>query len=243
MPTTVKVEAASIDWEQELFTAQRPYVERQLGAGVGRATVVRDLVGMGADANRAAFFVDTTAKGLVRRVEPAREEVAPPLLRVYLLWAVLAGALAVLGGGLFVLGLGLDVTAQTVRDGVPSLLTVGRIEAASLLPALVVGTVLRRKLSPSLYWRPIIAALATFVAILGIRLLMVVEILHEMPGGAARVELFQSSKVLTDFAIAPTNVYGTFAGAGAGSLVLLDFGFLGLAAFVAAMFSRHPAEG
>jgi hypothetical protein len=48
--------------------------------------------------------------------------------------------------------------------------------------------------------------------------------------------------VLASFAIAPTNVYSAFTGSGVASLVLWDVGFVGLAAFVAAVFSRHPAE-
>jgi hypothetical protein len=235
------VEAASIDWEQGLFAAQQAYVERQLGAGVRAATVVRDLVSMGADAKRAAFFVDTTAKRLATRRHVAKAD-GPARLRTYFLWAVLASALGVLGGGLLVLGLGLEVTADSVRAGMPSLSTVGRIEAASLLPAVVVSVVLQRHLSPTLYWRPIIAALSAFVAILGVRLLTVVEIVHELPGGAARSDLLMSRKVLADFAIAPTNVYSSFTGSGVASLVLWDVGFVGLAAFVAAVFSRHPAE-
>lgn len=235
------VEAASIDWEQGLLAAQKPYVQRQLGAGVRPATIVRDLVSMGADAKRAAFFVDTTAKTLTTRRQVVTDDGAPRL-STYLLWAALASGLGVLGGGLFVLGLGLEVTADSVSAGMPSFSTVARIEAAALLPAVVVSVVLQRQLSPTLYWRPIIAALSAFVAIIGVRLLTLVEIVHELPGGAARGDLLTSSKLLADFGVAPTNVYSSFTGSGVASLVLWDVAFVGLAAFVAAVFSRHPAE-
>jgi hypothetical protein len=233
---------AAIDWEQDLLAAQRPYVERQLRAGVASATVVRDLVGMGADAKRAAVFVETTARKLAAGPRLALVVAGPRRLVAYLGWAVVAGVLSASAGALLVLGLGLAVTPASVRLGVPSFWTVGRIESASLLPGLLVGVVLRRQLSPTLHWRPVIAGLAAFAAILGVRLCTLVEILHEVPGGAARGDLFTSSHLLASFATAPTNVYGTFTSAGVAPLVLADVAFVALAAFVAAVFSRHPAE-
>jgi hypothetical protein len=233
---------AAIDWEQDLLAAQRPYVERQLRAGVAGAIVVRDLVGMGADAKRAAFFVDTTAKKLAAGRALSLVVAGPRRLVAYLAWAVLAGVLSALAGALLVLGLGLAVTPASVRLGVPSFWTVGRIESASLLPGLLVGVVLRRQLSPTLHWRPVIAGLTAFAAILGVRLCTLVEILHEAPGGAGRLDLLRSGHLLASFATAPTNVYGSFTSAGASWLVLADVGFVGLAAFVSAVFSRHPAE-
>jgi hypothetical protein len=196
---------------------------------------------MGADAKRAAFFVDTAAKSLA---SGARTVVAhgPALLRTYVLWAFVAGVLGALGGALLVLGLGLDVTAESVRIGIPPTATVGKIQAASLLPGLVVGVVLRRHLCPSLHWRPVIAVLSAFAAILVVRLFTLVEILHEAPGGSARGALLRSGEVLRTFGLTPTDVYGTFTDGSVATLVLWDVGFVGIAAFVAAVFSRLPAE-
>jgi hypothetical protein len=233
---------AAIDWEQDLLAEQRPYVERQLRAGVAGATVVRDLVGLGADAQRAAFFVDTIAKKLAAGPRLAVVVAGPRRLFAYLAWAVVAGVLSALAGALLVLGLGLEVTPESVHLGVPSFWTIGRIESASLLPGLLVGVLLRRQLSPTPHWRPVIAGLTAFAAILGVRLCTLVEILHEAPGGAGRLDLLKSSHLLTSFATAPTNVYGTFTSPSVAGLVLADVGFVGLAAFVAAVFSRHFAE-
>jgi hypothetical protein len=42
---------------------------------------------------------------------------------------------------------------------------------------------------------------------------------------------------------APTSVYAEWTSSRVAPLVLWDIGFVGLAAFVAAVFSRHAAEG
>jgi hypothetical protein len=233
------VEAASTSWEQDLFVGQQPYVQRQLAAGVARETVVRDLVGMGADSNRAKFFVDRTAKtGATERrlvVADARS------LRAYVLWALAGAALATAAAAALVLGVGIGVEDTSLQVGVPSVRAVSRIEAASLLPGVLVGVVLRRQLCPFLRFRPVIAGAAALVAILGIRLVTRVELIHETAAAhTGRLGLLTSSRV---WQTAPTSVYAEWTSSRVAPLVLWDIGFVGLAAFVAAVFSRHAAEG
>jgi hypothetical protein len=234
------MEAAAVTWENDLLAAQRPYVERQLGAGVAKATVVRDLVGMGADPNVAAAFVGKAAKSVAPIVWRG-VAVDAVRLRVYLLWAGVGALFGVVAGGLLVVGAGLAVTHASVGAGVPPLASIARIEAASLLPGVLVGVLLRRQLSPSLRWRSATAAAAALVAILAVRLLTVVEVLHES-AGTGRTALLTSGTVLERFATAPTDVYATWSSPRVAPLVLWDVAFVGLAAFVAAVFSRHPQE-
>jgi hypothetical protein len=233
------VEAASTNWEQDLFVGQQPYVERQLAAGVARETVVRDLVGMGADAARAKFFVDRTAKegGTSRRhvvYADARS------LHAYVLWALAGAALALAAAAALVLGVGIGLGGMNLQEGVPSVRVVARIEAASLLPGVLVGVVLRRQLCPFPRVRPVIAGAAALAAILAIRLLTRVEILHETATDhAGRLSLLGSGRVWNT---APTSVYSEWSSRQVAPLVLWDVAFVGLAAFVAAVFSRHAAE-
>jgi hypothetical protein len=233
------VEAASTSWEQDLFVGQQPYVQRQLAAGVARETVVGDLVGMGADSARAKFFVERTAKegGGVRRVVVADAS----SLRAYVLWALAGAALATAAAAALVLGVGIGIEDASLQAGVPSMRAVGRIEAASLLPGVLVGVVLRRRLCPFLRFRPVIAGAAALVAIVAIRLVTRMEIVHETATGhAGRLALLGSARV---WQTAPTSVYAEWSSSRVAPLVLWDLGFVGLAAFVAAVFSRHAAEG
>src|SRR4051794_41730844 len=107
---------------------------------------------MGAEANRAKFFVDRTAKegGTTRRLVVADARSLP----AYLLWAVAGAGLAVAAAAALVLGVGMGLGGMDLQTGVPSVRVVARIEAASLLPGVLVGVVLRRHLCPSLRFRP-----------------------------------------------------------------------------------------
>jgi hypothetical protein len=238
------MEAASIDWEQDLLSAQRPYVERQLRAGVLRTKVVTDLVGMGADASRAAFFVEVTAKemrsdggGVVRVAVPAG-------MGGYLGRAGAAAAFGVALSALLVLAIQLGASSTSTAIGVPSLSTVARIEIASMLPAIVVAVVLRRTLAPSLRWRPVIAGVAALLPILLVRFITLAEVAHESVRRPALSLLgaFTSGHVLGHFVTSPTDVYVAWDSTRLAPLVLWDAGFIGLCAFVAIVFSRHPAE-
>jgi hypothetical protein len=232
------VEAASTSWEQDLFEGQQPYVERQLAAGVARETVVRDLVGMGADAARAKFFVERTAKsgGSSRRLVVADA----CSLRAYVLWGVAGAALATGAAAAMVLGVGIGVEDTSLQAGIPSVRAVARIEAAALFPGVIVGVVLRRQLCPFLRFRPVIAGAAALLSIFAIRLLTRVEIVHETAAAhTGRLAVLSTGKV---WQTAPTSVYAEWTSSQVAPLVLWDIAFVGLAAFVAAVFSRHAAE-
>ena len=95
--------AAALSWEQDLLEGQEEYVQRQLVAGVAREVVVRDLVGMGADANRAKFFVDRAAKTAGKAVRVSVADVDARSLRVYMLWALVGALVATVVPALMVL--------------------------------------------------------------------------------------------------------------------------------------------
>jgi hypothetical protein len=161
-------------------------------------------------------------------------------LRAYVLWALAGAALATAAAAALVLGAGIGVEDTSLQVGVPSVRTVSRIEAASLLPGVLVGLVLRRQLCPFLRFRPVIAGAAALLAILAIRLLTRVELIHETAAAhTGRLTLLTSARV---WQTAPTSVYAEWTSSRVAPLVLWDIGFVGLAAFVAAVFSRHAAE-
>jgi hypothetical protein len=234
------VEASALSWEQDLLSAQRAYVERQLRAGVARPTIVRDLVDLGADSARAAHFVALSATDIAA---PGRRDDASAGLGfgAYLLRAGLAWTLATAVGAGLLLGAGLAVTSASIAAGVPALSSLGRIEAVSLIPGVVVGVVLRRFLAASASWRAMVAGFCALSAILVLRLLTLVEITHEAVGNG-RTALLTDHHFLRSFVMAPTDVYGLWDSDRVGPLILWDVGFVALAAFVAAVFSHHPLE-
>jgi hypothetical protein len=228
-------------WEQGLLLAQQPYVQRQLGAGVAVDTIVRDLIQMGADPQGAAQFVATVGRSAERAARYATLTEAVSA-RAYLSWAALAGVAGVVAGALLVIGIGLALTTADLADPGPSLAVLARIEAATLLPGVVVGVLLRRRVGPGTTMRPVAAAVAALVGILVVRYLTLVEVMHEgaeLKGRtAARLPLLTDGQLLGGFIGHPTNVYALWSSSQLAPLILWDIGFVGLAAFVAVVFSR-----
>jgi hypothetical protein len=225
-------------WEQGLLAEQRPYVERQLGAGVKPETVVRDLIQMGAEATGATQFVSSVSKSVERRAKYAT--VGTATVRLYLTWTGIAALASIVAGGLLVLGTGLALRSADLATAGPSISVLARIEAATLLPGILVGVLLRRHVSPGKTLRPIAAAAAALVSIVVIRYLTAVELLRErsaLKGHAAGLKLLDGHQ-LSSFLHNPINIYLLWSSTDVASLVLWDVGFVGIAAFVAVVFSR-----
>jgi hypothetical protein len=233
------MEAAAIAWEQGLLEDKRDYVERQLSAGVSVATVVSDLVRMGAEADAAVLFVARVSKG----AKAGSGVTAVPVSALgYVAWGALAAIAGIVAGGLLVLGAGLTLTEADLVAATPSLAVVARVEGAILVPGVVVGVLLRRRIAPGAVMRPVTAAVGALAGVLAVRYLTVVEAAREAAGLAGKPAGFLAT--LTDggvaggFARHPGNVYALWGSAQLGSLILWDVGFAALVGFVAVVFSR-----